>query len=587
MSSTDSPPLENAAIARVLSEIADLLELKGDNAFKIRAYRNAVELVSHAPDRVASQSEEQLRAWPGIGKDLAARLHDIASTGTCGVHQALLAEFPPTLLDLLRLQGVGPKTAALLYRALRISSLDDLEAAARSGRLRGLKGMGPRKEELLLRALAERRQHMNRHLLADAAAMAEALVAHLRDVTIGVAFDVVGSIRRGTETCGDIDILAIPGADARADAATETFCTHPRVERVLARGETKVSVLLAGGFQADLRVIPADSRGAAQQYFTGSKAHNIALRDRALARGLTLNEYGLYRAADEVRLAGASEAEIYDALGMDWIPPELREQRGEIEAAVERRLPSLVSLRDLRGDVHMHTTETDGKESLERMVHAARRAGLDYIAITDHSRALAMANGLDERRALAHAARIRALGARTTGIRVLAGIECDILADGALDLADDCLAALDIVVASVHSAMRQDEAEMTRRLIRAIENPWVDIIGHPTSRKLLRREPARVDMHAVVAAAAAHGVALEINSQVHRLDLPESHARLACERGVKLVISSDAHSCAELATTQWGIMVARRAWATPADVLNTQPYEQFRRSLRRHQSRRS
>jgi DNA polymerase (family 10) len=585
MSPTDPAPLENATIARVLAEIADLLELKGDNAFKIRAYRNAVELVIHAPERVAGQSEDQLRAWPGIGKDLAARLREIAATGTCGVHQALLSEFPPTLLDLLRLQGLGPKTAALLYRELRIASLDDLEAAAISGRLRAVKGMGARKEALLLRALVERRQHMNRHLLADAAAMAESIVGHLRTRATGVAFDIVGSVRRGVETCGDIDILATPDANGSPGDAVEAFCTHPGVERILARGGTKVSVLLSGGYQADLRLIAADSRGAAQQYFTGSKAHNIALRDRALERGLKLNEYGLYRAEDEVRLAGHTEAEIYQALGLDWVPPELREHRGEIDAAIEHRLPSLITLGDLRGDVHMHTTETDGKETLEDMVRAARDAGLGYIAITDHSKALAMANGLDERRALAHAARIRELGARTQGIRVLAGIECDILADGSLDLADDCLAALDIVIASVHSAMRQDEAEMTRRLIRAIEHPWVDIIGHPTSRKLLRREAASVDMHAVIDAAATHGVALEINSQAHRLDLPDTHARLARERGVKLVISSDAHSRTELASTRWGVMVARRAWANPADVLNTLPFDQFRGSLRRHRSR--
>jgi DNA polymerase (family 10) len=586
MSPTDPAPLENPAVARVLSEIADLLELKGDNAFKIRAYRNAAELVGHAAERVAGRTEEQLRTWPGIGKDLAARLRDIAATGTCGIHQALLAEFPPTLLDLLRLQGLGPKTAAMLYRELRIASLDDLEAAARSGRLHALKGMGPRKVELLLRSLAERRQHMNRHLLADTAALADSLVAHLSAHTSGVSFDVVGSVRRGTETCGDIDILATPNrALTDGTGVIEAFTAHPLVERILGRGETKASVLLTGGYQADLRLIAADSRGAAQQYFTGSKAHNIALRDRALARGLKLNEYGLYRAADDTRLAGASEAEIYDALGMAWVPPELREHRGEIDAALERRLPALVSHEDLRGDLHMHTTETDGKDSLEDMVLAARAAGLTYVAITDHSKALAMANGLDEHRALAHAARIRALDARIEGIRVLAGIECDILADGSLDLAADCLAALDIVVASVHSAMRQDEADMTARVIRAIEHPWVDIIGHPTSRMLLRREPARLDMDAIVGAAAAHGVALEINAQIHRLDLPDTHARLARERGVKLVISSDAHSRAELATTRWGVIVARRAWASTDDVLNTRPFAAFRRALRRHRKR--
>jgi DNA polymerase (family 10) len=582
--SASAPGLDNGAVARVLGEIADLLELKGDNAFKIRAYRNAAELVKDAAERVAARTEVELRAWPGIGKDLAARLREIATSGTCGIHQALLAEFPPTLLDLLRLQGLGPKTAALLYRELRIASLDDLEAAARNGRLRALKGMGARKEALLLRALEERRQHLNRHLLAHTVALAESLVGHLRARTAGVTFDIVGSVRRGTETCGDLDILATPEAAGASVGAgvVEALCAYRRVERVLARGDTKVSVLIAGGYQADLRLIESDSRGAALQYFTGSKAHNIALRDRALARGLRLNEYGLFRASDDTRLAGASEAEVYEALGLAWIPPELREQRGEIEAALEGRLPNLVAHGDLRGDLHMHTAETDGKETLEGMVQAARDAGLGYIAITDHSQSLAMANGLDERRALAHAARIRELDARMEGIRVLAGIECDILPDGSMDLADDCLAALDFVIASVHSAMRQDEAAMTARILRAIENPWVDVIGHPTSRMLLRREPARFDIAAIIGAAAANGVALEINGQAHRLDLPDPYARLARERGVKLIVSSDAHSRAELANTRWGILVARRAWATKADVLNTLPYRALRRSLRRN-----
>jgi DNA polymerase (family X) len=579
-------PLDNLAIARVLGEIADLLELKGENPFKIRAYRNAADLVGHHPDQVAGRPEDELRGWPGIGRDLALRLREISETGSCGIHRDLLGEFPPTLLDLLRLQGVGPKTVALLYRELRIASLEDLEAAARAGRLRGVKGMGARKEELLLKSLEERKQHINRHLLADAAEVAARIVEHLRAHSAGVTYDIVGSLRRGAETCGDIDILACaPAGSASASEVMAAFAMYPLVERILGGGDTKSSVLIRDGYQADLRLVVADSRGAALQYFTGSKAHNIALRDRALERSLKLNEYGLYRAADEVRLAGETEEEIYEALGLAWVPPELREHRGELDAAVERRLPTLIDAADLRGDVHMHTTETDGKDDLEVMVLAAREAGLEYIAITDHSKALAMANGLDEHRALAHAAKIRALGARIDGIRVLAGIECDILADGAMDLAADCLAELDIVVASVHSAMRQDEGEMTARLIKAIEHPWVDILGHPTSRMLLRREPARMDIGQVVAAAAAHGVALEINSQVYRLDLSDVNARLARERGVKLVISSDAHSRAALATTRWGVLTARRAWATKQDVLNTLPFDDFRRALRRHRSR--
>ncbi|HUE85645.1 MAG TPA: DNA polymerase/3'-5' exonuclease PolX [Vicinamibacterales bacterium] len=576
-------PLDNVAIARILGEIGDLLELKGENPFKIRAYRNAADLLAASTDAVAGLDAKGLQQWPGIGKDLSARIIDICQTGTCAIHQELLASFPATLLDLLRLQGVGPKTVALLYGELRIASLEDLETAAKTGRLRELKGMGPRREQLLLRALEEGKQHAHRHLLADAAETATRLVEYLATEAPGVSFETVGSVRRGTETCGDIDILAL-GA---APELMAVFTAYPLVERVLGHGETKSSVLIRGGYQADLRLVAADSRGAALQYFTGSKSHNIALRDRALERGLRLNEYGLFRASDEQRLAGDTEASIYEALDMAWVPPELREHRGEIALAAARQLPRLVEWSDLRGDLHMHTTETDGRDDLEAMVQAAREAGLDYIAITDHSKALAMANGLDETRALAHAARIRDLNARMAGIEVLAGIECDILPDGTLDLAADCLAQLDLVVASVHSAHRQEEAEMTQRLLRAIEHPWVDIVAHPTGRVLLRREPSRVNLEQVARAAAAHGVALEINCHPDRLDLSDVNARLVRERGVRLVISSDAHSRQALANKRWGVLVARRAWTRKEDVLNTLPFAEFRQSLRRHRSRSS
>jgi DNA polymerase (family 10) len=573
-------PLDNPAVARTLGEIADLLELKGENPFKIRAYRSAADSVAASAESVAGLDAKSLQQWPGIGKDLSARIIEICQTGTTSIHQELLASFPPTLLDLLRLQGVGPKTVAQLYGELGIASLDELEAAAKSGRLRALKGMGPKKEQLLLRAIEERKQHANRHLLPDTADMANRLIAYLQAAVPGVTFDAVGSLRRGAETCGDIDILAV---GASPDVMT-IFTAYHLVERVLGKGDTKSSVLLRGGYQADLRLVAAESRGAALQYFTGSKTHNIALRDRALERGMRLNEYGLFRAADEVKLAGETEASIYEALDLACVPPELRECRGEIEAASARTLPALVELADLRGDLHMHTTATDGKDDLETMVLAARDAGLEYIAITDHSKALAMANGLDEARVLQQAARIRELNARIEGIQVLAGIECDILPDGTMDLAADCLAQLDLVVASVHSAIRQEESEITDRVLRAIEHPWVDIIAHPTSRMLLRREPSKLNLEQVTRAAAAHGVALEINCHADRLDLSDTNARLARERGARLVISSDAHSTKALAMKRWGVIVARRAWATRDDVLNCLPYDQFRQTLRRHRT---
>ena len=570
--------MDNRAIAQVLGEIADLLEIKAENAFKIRAYQSAAETIAAWPSAVAPMDDKQLRELPGVGKDLAAKIRELAESGTCSYHQELLREFPPTVLDLLQLQGVGPKTVALLYSALNIRSIDDLAAAAADGRLRAVKGMGARKEALILKAIEERQRDAGRHLLADAATLSAELADYLRERAPGVELVPVGSVRRGCETCGDIDILAVGGDVTLMDL----FLAHPRVERVLGHGDTKASVRLQGGCQADLRLVPAESRGAAMQYFTGSKAHNIAVRERAVQRRLTLNEYGLFELDGNRRVAGETEEGIYEALGLSWIEPELRENRGEIEAAARHALPRLVAAADLRGDLHMHTTATDGRDNIATMAAAAHRLGHQYIAITDHSKAMAMANGLDEHRALEHAARIRALNGGYDGLTLLAGIECDILADGTLDLSHDCLAQLDLVVASVHSHFTQDAAQMTDRILRAIECPWVDVLGHPTGRLLLKRDPVRLDVEQVAKAAAARGVALEINCQVARLDLNDANARLAREHGARLVVSTDAHSAAALNNQRWGVQIARRAWAGPADVLNTRCLDEFRASLRRN-----
>jgi DNA polymerase (family X) len=572
--------VDNKQVAQVLAEIADLLEIKGENAFKVRAYRTAAETIAPWPQAVNRLDDQGLRAIPGIGKDLAAKIKELATTGTLLHHQELVAQFPPTILDLLRLQGVGPKTVAMLYSTLNIRTVDELASAARDGRLRSVKGMGTKKEAQILKAIEERSKDEGRHLLTDTVATAADLIGYLQPLAPDVEFIPVGSLRRGCETCGDIDILAV-GGDARL---METFSTHPRVERVLGHGDTKASVRLTGGYQADLRLVPSESRGAAMQYFTGSKAHNIAVRDRAIQRGFKLNEYGLFRASDDSRVAGETEDGIYEALGMSWVAPELRELRGEVEAAVAHTLPPLVSVSDLRGDLHMHSTATDGRDEIAAMAAAARQLGHQYIAITDHSKALAMANGLDERRALQHAAKVRALNGRFDGLTVLAGIECDILPDGSLDLAHDCLAQLDIVVASVHSQFSQDQQQMTARVLRALECPWVDVLGHPTGRRLLKREPIQLDMPAVVAAAARHSVALEINCQPDRLDLGDVHARLAVEHGVPLVISTDAHATAALQRLQWGVLMARRGWVRSSDVLNTLPVDQLRARLRRSRS---
>jgi len=570
--------VDNRPIAQVLAEIADLLEIKGENVFKIRAYRSAAEAVATWPDAVARLDEKQLRELPGIGKDLAARIRELADTGACRYHQQLLDEFPPSILDLLRLQGVGPKTVALLHSALGIKSVAELAAAARAGRLRAVRGIGAKKEAQILSSIEQRAKDAGRHLLTDTAATASSLVDYLQTSEPGVEFIPVGSLRRGTETCGDIDILAVGGDERLMDA----FVSHPQVERVLGHGGTKSSIHLRGGYQADLRLVPRESRGAAMQYFTGSKAHNIGVRDLAVQLGYTLNEYGLFRADDDSRVAGETEEGIYQALGLAWIEPELRENRGEIDAARTGSLPALVTMADLRGDLHMHTTATDGRDDLHDMADAAHRLGHRYIAITDHSKALAMANGLDERRAIEQAGRIRALNGRFEGLTLFAGIECDILADGSLDLDDDCLAELDLVIASVHSHFSQEPQQLTDRLLRAMECPWVDVIGHPTGRLLLKRDPLRFDMTAVVEAAARHGIALEINCLPDRLDLNDTHARAARERGVPLVISTDAHAVSALAGLRWGVEMARRAWAEAGDVLNTLPVEALRARLRRN-----
>jgi DNA polymerase (family 10) len=574
--------MENLSIARVLGEIADLLEIKGENAFKVRAYRNAADVVADSLARIADLPLAELLQIPGIGKDLAAKLRELAETGTLKYHEQLLTEFPPTIRELLRLQGIGPKTVALLYRELAIASTADLEAAAAAGRLRAIKGMGAKKESLILKAIAEQRQFAGRHLMPEAHEVARALVGWLQQRAPGASMTPVGSLRRGAETCGDLDIL-VAGADM---SLMDAFVRYPQVERVLARGDTKSSVLLWKGVQADLRLVAPESRGAALQYFTGSKAHNIALRDRAIQQGLHLNEYGLFR-ADGTKVAGEDEPGVYEALGLAWVPPELRECRGEIDAAEERRLPRLIEVTDLKGDLHAHTSATDGRDTIEAMAAAARARGYEYLAITDHSQSLAMANGLNEASALAHAAEVRAIGARIGGITLLAGIECDIRPDGTMDLADECLAQLDFVVASVHSSFLQSEEEMTTRIVRAIENPWVDAIGHLTGRLLLRREPYKVDFERIVAEAARHGVALEINSQIDRLDISDAHARLAMQRGVPIVVSSDAHSARALDVIRWGVVVARRAWLTAEHVLNTRPLGELRSSLRRARTRRA
>lgn len=575
--------MDNAAIARLLTEMADICEIRGDNPFKIRAFRNAaaaIETATHDLDPIARAADgaARLREIPGIGASIAAKIVEICTTGGSEEHRALLAEFPPTLLELLKLDGVGPKKVRLFHDALEVRTLDDLERAARAGRVRSLPKMGEKSEEKVLRSIAEHRARSGRYLLSAAEDTVERLMAMLRAVPGVARVEPAGSYRRRRETVGDVDLLV---ACADPPAVMARFAG---AGAVIGSGETKTSIRLSSGIQADLRVVPAESFGAALHYFTGSKAHNVAIRGMCVKRGLTLNEYGLWKALEDgspgERVGGASEEEVFGALGLAWIPPELRENRGEIEAAQEGRLPRLLERRDLRGDLHMHTTTTDGTASIEEMALAAAAQGHGYCAITDHSKALAFANGLDEARLREHAARIREAGKKLGGkIRVLAGIEVDILADGALDLAHDALAELDVVIASVHSRFDLGREEMTRRLVRAIESGAVDAIGHPTGRLLLRREPYPLDMEEIMRAAKAKGVALEVSAYPDRLDLNDVHCRLAKELGVKLVIDTDSHATSHLAMQRFGVDTARRAWLEKADVLNTRECDEFLAAL--------
>jgi DNA polymerase (family 10) len=500
-------------------------------------------------------------------------LAEIAAAGSCERRDLLLQKFPPTALEFLKIQGLGPKGIALIFEHYRISTIDELERLCLEEKLRELPRMGAKLEAKVLNSIAEYRQRTGRYLLSYAEGMAVELTNLLRQVPGVEEVTPAGSLRRGRDTVGDLDLL-VTGPDPVP--ALEAFVSYPRVNQVLGRGENKASAKVGReGLQVDVRALPRDSFGAAMQYFTGSKDHNVAVRTRAVRMGLKLSEYGLFRAADDVKVAGETEIGIYEALGLRWIPPELRENCGEIEAAAEGRLPELIEMGDIRGDLHMHTTETDGRATLEEMADAARERGYEYVAITDHSKALAMANGLDEHRAVAFARHVRELNRNGLGIRIFSGIECDILRDGAMDLAEDALAELDVVIGSVHSHMKMEPAEMTDRLLRALECPQLKILGHPTGRLLLQREAYPFDFERVAAEAVRRGVWLEINASPERLDLSGPLIRAAKGKGARFVISTDAHHPQHLASMRYGVVTARRGWLSRKDVVNTLSAEDF------------
>jgi len=572
--------LENKEIARVLWETADLMEIAAEDSFRIRSYRNGATAVEGYPERIVDILRDPARKVtdiPGIGKGLAQVLAEIADHGSCERRDLLLAKFPPTALEFLKIQGLGPKSIALIFEHFRISTIDELERLCQEHKLRDLPRMGAKLEEKVLRSIAGYRQRTGRYLLSYAEGVAAELGEVLRQVPGVDSVTAAGSLRRGRETVGDLDLLVTGPSPT---GSLNTFLAYSRVEEVLARGENKASAKVGReGLQVDVRALPPDTFGAAMQYFTGSKDHNVAIRTRAVKMGFKLSEYGLFRVSDDARVAGETEEGIYQALGLAWIPPELRENTGEIEAAEQGRLPELVELRHIRGDLHMHTTETDGRATLEEMAAAARELGYEYIAITDHSKALSMTNGLDEKRVVEFARRVRGMDRAALGIRVFSGIECDILKDGAMDLADDALAELDLVIGSVHSHMNQESAEMTDRLLRALECPHLRILGHPTGRILLHRDPFPFDFDRVAAEAVRAGVWLEINASPERLDLHGTLIRTARAKGAKFTISTDAHHPKHLESMRYGVVTARRGWLGPNDILNTRGADEFAQAL--------
>ena len=573
--------MENREIARVLWETADLMEIAAEDSFRIRSYRNGATAVEGHPERIEDilrDPERKVTDIPGIGKGLAQVLSEIVASGSCERRDQLLQKFPPTALEFLKIQGLGPKGIALIFEHYRISTIDELERLCQEEKLRVLPRMGAKLEEKVLRSIAQYRQRSGRYLLSYAEGIAQELTEVFRQVPGVEAVTPAGSLRRGRETVGDLDLLV---TGPQATAVLERFIAYPKVEEVLGRGENKASAKVGReGLQVDVRALPPESLGAAMQYFTGSKDHNVAIRTRAVKMGLKLSEYGLYRVEGDSKVAGETEPGIYEALGLRWIPPELRENCGEIEAAEQDRLPELVELKQIRGDLHMHTTETDGRATLEEMAEAGRAHGYEYIAITDHSKALAMANGLDEARAVAFAKQVREINRNGSAIRIFSGLECDILRDGALDLANDALAELDLVIGSVHSHMNLEATEMTDRLLRALECPHLKILGHPTGRILLHRDPFPFDFERVVAEAVRRGVWLEINASPERLDLNGAMVRAAKSKGAKFTISTDAHHPKHLDSMRYGVITARRGWLGPADVMNTLPAEPFAAALK-------
>ncbi|HEV2852941.1 MAG TPA: DNA polymerase/3'-5' exonuclease PolX [Thermoanaerobaculia bacterium] len=578
--------MDNPEIARILEEVADILEIQNANPFRVRAYRNATRTVETltVPLRKWVQENRPLTDLPGIGKEMASHIREMVETGTLGFRDELLAEVPRSLIELMRLPGLGPKKAKKIHDELQISSVEELEAAAKEGRVASLPGFGAKSQEKILAGIEEYRQHGSRFLLTEAERFVEPLLAYLRETPEVERLEVAGSYRRRKETVGDIDLLAIA---SRPVPVMERFRAYPQVDKILMAGDTRSTIVLGSGLQVDLRVVPAECYGAALVYFTGSKEHNVKLRRRAVERGLRISEYGVFRVQERNQeeegefIAGREEAEIYASVGLAWVPPELREDRGEIEAAAAGRLPQLIRVQDLRGDLHMHSTWSDGRNSIEEMAEACAARGYEYMVISDHSKSLAMTGGLDAYRLRQQWAEIDEVRARHPEIQILKAMEVDILGDGSLDLEDEMLAGLDLVLVSLHSRFDLPSDQQTERVLRALEHPEVNVFCHPTARIINRRKGVEMDLDTVLRRAAELGVAVELNSSPNRLDLRDSHLKLAKELGCKVVIDTDAHRIRELDLMRYGVEQARRAGLEPGDVLNTLPFEEFQAAIRR------
>ncbi|MDX1252645.1 MAG: DNA polymerase/3'-5' exonuclease PolX [Gammaproteobacteria bacterium] len=571
-------PIHNADIAAIFEEIANLLEIQGANPFRVRAYRNAARTVGDLGRDIKTLLEkgEDLTNLPGIGEDLAGKIKEIVDTGKCSMLGKLHKELPPAITELLKIPNLGPKRVKTLYHDLDIQTLEQLYRAARDGRIRELPGFGAKTEQNILQAVEIHAGETKRFKLAVAAQYASALVNYLKKVRGTDQVIVAGSFRRMRETVGDLDILvtAAPGSPVM-----ERFAAYDEVKDVLSSGATRSSVLLKSGLQVDLRLVGRESFGAALQYFTGSKTHNIAIRRLGQERGLKINEYGVFKG--DKSIAGETEESVYKAVGLPYIPPELREDRGEIEAARAGRLPHLIELRDLKGDLHLHTKATDGRNTIKDMTLAARERGYEYIAITEHSRRLTVAHGLDPQRLLKQIDEIDRLNAELSGITVLKGIEVDILEDGGLDLPDSVLERLDLVIGAVHSKFDLPRARQTERILRAMDHPHFTMLAHPTGRLLEQREPYDVDMLRIIRKAKKRGCYLELNAHPERLDLLDSHCQMAKEEGVLVSINSDAHNTLDLDNLRYGVGQARRGWLERQDVLNTRTLKELRPLLKR------